>query len=204
MILNKINTLDLYKNIDKATTSHFQGNKKQPPCAKGCSSCCSQFFEISELEYDIIHDLLATQSNKQQIQLKNKSLVMMDMFQEHWPDFYDSYFKESTYLCHDEAYYNHPERFKVRIPCIFLSKEGACEIYEVRPIVCRTTGVGFIHLFNPGAICTVMKNGLFTPFWQADLRSFKEAIDAIRWLDDDSNIGVKRQYPMFFYIYNRL
>jgi Fe-S-cluster containining protein len=197
-------TLNLYQTIDSRISQHYTAHKKQAPCKKGCSSCCSQFFEISELEYRIIEKALVQLPEESQSLLKTKANVMMEIFSQGWPEFYNSYFTSSTYLNHDEAYYQHPQRYLIHLPCIFLSDEGSCLIYEQRPIVCRTTGVSYIDLFNPGSICNVIKKGLFTPLWQADLRNLKADIEAIRWIKDDSQMGVKRQYPMFFYIYNRL
>jgi len=194
-------TLTLYKKIDETISTHFSTHKKQPPCKKGCSSCCSQFFEISEVEYAIIDDGLHSLSPEAQSRIKMKSQVLVDLFADTWSTFYDDYFSDSTNQLHDEAYYQRPERFEVNMPCVFLSDDGACEIYETRPMVCRTTGGGFLHIFNKDAICSLMPVSLFTPLWQADLRPFKEEIAAIRWLQDDSNMSIKRQYPMFYYVY---
>ena len=195
-------TLALYAKIDQTTDAHFKAHKRQAPCAKGCASCCSQFFEISDLEYALIIEFMKTLPKEKQAALGVKAETMLDVFKEHWPDFYRDYFSPETDKLHNNAYYQHIDRFKVMLPCVFLSPEGACEIYERRPIVCRTTGVGFQYLYNTGSVCNVIHHGLLTPLWQADLRPFKEAIDDVRWLPDETNeLGVKRQYPMFFNVY---
>ena len=196
-------TLALYKAIDQTIDEHFDQHKKQAPCAKGCASCCSQFFEISELEFILLTEFILTLPIEQQEKFKERANILFTSFKEHWPSFYEAYFTPTTVTSHSYEYYQHPERHKVVMPCVFLSEEGACQVYERRPLVCRTTGVGYQYLYNPGAVCNVIRRGLFTPLWQADLREFKPAIDAVRWLPDDSNeMGVKRQYPMFYYVYD--
>lgn len=197
-----LKALTLYTDIDLAVENHYKGRKKRPPCAKGCSSCCSQFFEISELEFELIFEVIAQWTASQKKELSKNAEIIFTAFKENWSDFYDAYFSPETLALNTNDYYNHPQRFEVSLPCIFLSSEGSCQIYDRRPNVCRTTGVGFQHLINTGAVCDYIKSGITTPFWQADLRPFKVPIEELRWLEDALNPDMyKRQYPMFYYVY---
>jgi len=198
-------TQALYKRIDHTIEVHFDKQKTQAPCGKGCASCCSQFFEISELEFTIIAQHLNQLPADEQATIAKRASDLFASFQDHWPSFYEAFFTPKTIHLHTDAYYQHKDRYKVVMPCVFLSDEGSCTIYQKRPIICRTTGVAYQHLFNPGAVCNVIRHGLLTPLWQADLRPFAHEINAIRWLADDSNpLGVKRQYPMFYYCFDLL
>lgn len=195
--------LTLFDNIDKKLENHYQGKKRKPPCAKGCASCCSQFFEISELEFSIIYEGIKHLDDNKLSDLSSRSKILYGSFKEHWPQFYADYFNEDNIKRNDDEYYSLTDRFEVAMPCVFLSNEGSCDIYLNRPFICRTTGVGFTHLINRGAVCDYIKKGLLTPLWQADLRSFVTDIEDIRWIESDSNsIGYKRQYPMFYYVYD--
>lgn len=194
--------LTLHQSIDDAVTNHYASKKKKAPCAKGCASCCSQFFEVSELEFLIIFEHLNTLSESEQKQIAEDAETIVHAFKEYWPAFYTEYFSGSLSETVSEDYYSHAERFEINLPCLFLSKEGSCTIYERRPFTCRTTGVGYQHLFNTGAVCAYIRHGLLTPLWQADLRQYREPIDEIRWLPlDDGSESYKRQYPLFFYVY---
>jgi len=198
------NIIDLYKQLDDTTKAHYLKKKKQPPCAKGCSSCCSQFFEISELEFSLIFEEIERLSDEKKARLAQKSQYLFSLFQEHWPSFYNDYFTSENSTLNTDDYYKHPERFEVTLPCMFLSDEGNCEIYEQRPIICRTTGIGYQQLVNFGSVCNYIK-GITTPFWQADLRPLRDDIDLVRWLDDpEDSDSYKRQYPMFYYVYDLL
>jgi len=196
------NGLELYKQLDDTIEAHFLTHKKQAPCAKGCSSCCSQFFEISELEFMLMFEAIDNLPDEKKSLLADKAQALFSLFKEYWPSFYEDYFTPETSTIHTDEYYQHPERFKVNIPCVFLSDDGGCEIYAHRPIICRTTGVGYQHLINFGSVCNYIK-GITSPLWQADLRPFIPTIEEIRWLPDPSDSqNYKRQYPMFYYIYD--
>lgn len=194
----------IYIDIDTKVDNHYENKRKQAPCSKGCSSCCSQFFEISDLEFSLIFEKLTSLDEQKKLYYKEKSETLMSIFKEHWPSFYKEYFSKETIMLNNSDYYSHKERFKVMIPCIFLSDEGSCEIYNERPSTCRTTGVAFQYLINPGAVCDYIKLGLATPLWQANLINIRDDIDSIKWIEADNTEHFKRQYPMFFYAYDLL
>lgn len=191
--------LDLYSRIDIKTTHHYERpGQKQAPCAKGCSSCCSQFFEISLIEFILIINHLKSLEPDTLSLFKENARQISEAFKTHYPDFANAYFNGFCFSDIDDSYYQHPQRFKVHMPCVFLSKEGACGIYPVRPLTCRTTGVGYKKRFEWGSICNVIRHGIFAPLWQADLREFVGDIEDIAWVESDQ--GYIRQYPMFYFM----
>lgn len=199
-------TLSLYNDIDEAIETHFSAQVKKAPCTKGCSSCCSQFFEISELEFCLMYEFIREMSPEKQELLAEKAQTWLSVFEKRWSSFYKEYFSKDQIPFDEDTYYKHPQRFKIYLPCIFLSNEGACEIYERRPLVCRTTGVGYKHNLVFGAICNEIKSGFFARFWQADLRKLRSAIEAVSWLPTETGdfTDTKRQYPIFYYVYDAL
>ena len=66
--------------------------------------------------------------------------------------------------------------------CAFLNERGRCEIYEVRPVVCRSFGVPLIQIEDPRsgeaslAICELN-------FTSAEGLSRLEALEPSEWLD---------------------
>ncbi len=189
-------TLKLYKQIDAHIASHYKSAKQKPaPCTKGCASCCSQFFEISPVEFLVIQNHLKDIDPTLLDIFKENSTVLMSLFKEYHRDFYEEFFhKDNQFVA--QSYYQHPERFKIHLPCVFLSKEGYCQIYPVRPFVCRTTGVGFKRRFVWGPICNEIRFGYFVHYWQADLRPFVPQIETITSVKLD-HVST-RQYPMFY------
>lgn len=191
---------NLYDRIDAQTHAHFaRPGQKQAPCARGCASCCSQFFEISLTEFlMIIHHLKSLPPDQLEGFVDNTRHII-GAFREHYPDFARTYFTSFKFNDGDDRYYSHPQRFAVHMPCPFLSPAGACGIYPVRPLICRTTGVGFKKRFEWGAICNEIRNGFLAHLWQADLRPFNDEITAVCWVATDD--GYMRQYPMFYMLY---
>lgn len=194
---------ELYNKIDSKVTKHYKKSVVQAPCKKGCAYCCTQFFEISDIEYALIIEYMLTKSDYEREIYRIKAHSLVNFFIENHPDFYKRYFSKDAVYEHTAAYYQDETRFIVRMPCPFLSESGACEIYPVRPLVCRTTGVGFIHLLNPGSVCEIIRHGLLTPLWQVNLLSMRKEIDMLRWPFDESPLGFKRQYPLFWRIYSQ-
>lgn len=89
-------------------------------CTKGCSECCSDYFQISAVEFFTILRHLKIYSSddiEEIIALATKNTANMPMLSN---DFYN---------------------IKNFSPCIFLDdRHGECKIYEVRPIMCRIYG----------------------------------------------------------------
>lgn len=199
--------LDLYQKIDEEIMQHFAKSKKKAPCAKGCASCCSQFFEISFSEYQIIKSYILQLESSEQVDLKENSSLLMDVFKKHHPDFYNEYFASPQALENENKYYKNSERFRIHIPCVFLTEAGACSIYAIRPLVCRTTGVSFITKSESGAICREIRSSFWARKWQANLTSLNQEINNFRWSMNDTtdNQPVSiRQYPMFYLVYQTL
>lgn len=194
--------LKLYQDIDTTIEKHYKSRKKQPPCSNGCASCCSQFFEISDLEFQMIFEEISKWDDDKKKELSKRADILFETFKEYWSNFANTYFSPENIKLNNEDYYSDTERFEVSLPCVFLSPEGSCTVYNRRPNICRTTGVGYQHLINKGAVCNYIKSGFTTPLWQADLRPYRKAIDELRWLEDPTDPEkYKRQFPMFVYVY---
>lgn len=80
-------------------------------CKAGCSHCCYQSIHISDEEADLIIDYL----NLMSVEIDKKRLEKQSAWGKE--DYYDN---------------------KNEAACVFLSPEGKCNIYPVRPSVCRT------------------------------------------------------------------
>jgi Fe-S-cluster containining protein len=86
-------------------------------CQKGCSDCCTDDFEVSVTEFFTILNYLQIHCNNQQIENICKL----------------SKVKISSILSNEKTI--------AFSRCIFLNEHSnACEIYEVRPIICRKYG----------------------------------------------------------------
>lgn len=100
-------------------------------CAPGCSSCCSQIFQITEVEAARISAWVKALPEAERAALQARARLNLaeraKLFDgpEQWGD-------------------NAPRGRGT--PCPALTEAGACGMYEVRPIMCRKFGV---PIFNP-------------------------------------------------------
>lgn len=198
----------LYQQIDAHIGQHYQAHPSKAllqPCKKGCSFCCSQFFEISEGEAMYILSYLEGATTEQKNYYKEMISRTYQHFQKEYSDFYQKYFAHSNEEPFDEeAYFEEELRYEIRIPCPFLNSEGACSIYEYRPLICRTTGSSFTTADDVGEICELIPSSLKAQLWQANLQSFEEEIwkaSELTSFTSSEEILVLRQYPLFYWLY---
>lgn len=86
-------------------------------CKKGCSACCHMEVEITSYEVDILKDIINA---------------------GHEVDF-ERLLKQSARGLQDPQWKQGPRNPDSQ--CVFLSREGACSIYEHRPVMCRRHSV---------------------------------------------------------------
>lgn len=98
-------------------------------CKKGCAICCSStFLTCTEMEIDMIIDFINGLPRESRIPLLRKIKSSI----RKWQDYYT----KNEFLLSINPFQVYQDWQK---PCCFLNVEGGyCEIYEVRPIDCRT------------------------------------------------------------------
>lgn len=115
-----------YSLLLKLIDSEFNRNKllhgEKIKCGKGCSKCCYQNFRITGIDAEIISNHINSLSQEEQNILISKA---------------------SEYLKNNDG---------TPKPCPALSSEGACTIYEVRPVVCRRFGPPMYDYKTPDKI----------------------------------------------------
>ena len=107
-------------------------------CAPGCSSCCSQIFQITEVEAARISAWVKTLPDERRKDLQAKARVNLAERAKLFPD--------------GEKWGSSVPRGQ-GTPCAALDEDGACGMYEARPIMCRKFGV---PIFNPDRPESVM------------------------------------------------
>jgi len=108
----------------------------QIQCAAGCSACCRGLFDISLLDAFLLQTGFRRLSPERQKTIRAKSEERLRQLQADWPELRQPYL-----LNHlpDELWTEMPE--DDQIPCPLLGEDGACLVYEYRPMICRTHGL---------------------------------------------------------------
>lgn len=106
-------------------------------CAPGCSSCCSQIFQITEVEAARISAWVKTLPDDQRKDLQAKARLNLAERAKLFPE--------------GEQWGSNVPRGQ-GTPCAALDENGACGIYEARPIMCRKFGVPIFNPDRPNAV----------------------------------------------------
>lgn len=89
----------------------------RPACRKGCRWCCVQTVAMSAFEAaPLIEHVRRTWTDEQRATLLERTRRVLAALSTHATD---------------------ADRIRQRIPCVFLQDDGACGIYDVRPLACR-------------------------------------------------------------------
>lgn len=168
-----------YRDILHSADRHFaevaRNQPEQLQCGKGCSFCCYGLFEIGSGDVAVIVDALRALTPAKRAKLVARAAEIVEKF-EH-PNIREIEEEEK------EAFFERT----ASVACPALGNDGACQIYENRPLVCRTFGLpirdGKKYI---GDICDL---------------NFKSASDAKRYeaawdLQDEDPVSAEDQYTI--------
>jgi len=114
-----------------ARNQRLHGTKIQ--CRRGCTDCCHHLFQITEFEAAFISQALKTMPDQKRQDLEERAQTYIEDREEllavrHVPDAWGSL---------------PPPGLRLACPAL---EDGACQIYEHRPLICRKYGM---PLYNP-------------------------------------------------------
>lgn len=136
--------IDRYSKICRDWASEFSRNRSlhgsRIQCRPGCSDCCGQLFQITELEAAVISAAVTKMSEPGRAALRTKA---------------ELYTTQRRALIaqrgETEAWGSLPPPGS-RLPCPALTADGACGIYEARPLICRKFGIPLYYADKPGQV----------------------------------------------------
>lgn len=193
----------LYRDIDETIEEYRKEHGITVPCVAGCSNCCYDYFNISEVEFELILKHIEKSWTIDEItNLYVKAEENIATFKEENSGLYNALL-EKTDTDKQLRDFMKYLRQKTSFPCPFLDQEnGKCQIYGVRPLICRTHGSAHIKdQYKPGSPCEIIPNGKehqnITPsvghiFAQVDgVTNIKEA--------GSDKIHPQRGFPIFYW-----
>lgn len=94
-------------------------------CQKSCSFCCYQLVSVTQSEWEIIADFLSKRGSVWLKALRKRTSKLSNQWRKYLAS--DLVTTDPLKL-HDQW---------LNKPCVFLTRDGSCGIYEVRPVICR-------------------------------------------------------------------
>lgn len=124
---------DRYKRVLAQADEFFRGVMRTQPqnmqCGRGCSLCCHGLFEIGSGDVPLIAEGLAALHPMRRKKIVRRAVEIVA-----------SSVHPNLRECSAEAKEEFFER-TASTPCPNLNDAGECQIYEYRPLVCRTFGL---------------------------------------------------------------
>ncbi len=124
---------DSYKRVLDRADAWFAGVLREQPqnlkCGRGCSLCCHGLFEICSGDIPLLADGLAAAHPARRKAVIRRAVEIVAASQH--PNLRECSSTEK------DAFFDRTS--STACPC--LNDQGACVLYEYRPLVCRTFGV---------------------------------------------------------------
>lgn len=109
-------------------------------CRRGCTHCCYQLFQITEPEAAVISRAVREMPAAERDDLQSRARA---------------YLPQREAILHEhgliEAWGRLPAEGE-RLACPALGDDGACRIYEHRPLICRKYGIPLYNPQKPGRV----------------------------------------------------
>jgi hypothetical protein len=128
--------LDLVARADHMFETVRDGHADLLGCKLGCNECCSVYFQLSLIEAFVVSSMfreaLPRNVGKRVLRRVQSTESLFVQAKEMLIAVSDNGSADDAYLQETAA--------KIRVPCP-LNEDGACVLYEHRPITCRLYGV---------------------------------------------------------------
>ena len=131
----------LIQIVNSALSDAFQKSSKWLACRPGCSQCCVGVFAINQLDAIRLRKGLAEleqQDPRRAARIRERARATVARLSPDFPG------DPSTGLLNDDdsdEACKHWDEYGNSEPCPVLDPEkGTCELYESRPVICRTFG----------------------------------------------------------------
>jgi Fe-S-cluster containining protein len=119
-----------------------------PPCSSNCYKCCYDYFYITELEFQSILWYVNAKLGKGYLaSVIEKAKMQRYCLQRSYPSEFnkiDKPFCGAFPLTHEnEMLFSDlvdGRTLTLSVPCPFLNSSGKCDIYSMRPLICRIYG----------------------------------------------------------------
>lgn len=130
----------LLREVDAWFASCLQNHADLIACHHGCSACCRGLFDITLLDALYLRSGFEQLPESVQRTVRLKAAFRMKGLKERWPTLGESWLLNSI----PETEWDDIMPEDDESPCVLLSNEGACLVYDHRPMTCRLNGIPLI------------------------------------------------------------
>lgn len=183
------------RKIDAEIETGKQEKNISVPCKEGCCECCSRCFCVSEAEFFLVLDhILNHWTQEEIIRIIERSKTQWEMLTVRDPacarKLEGEILLKELFTLHNTA---------LPFPCLFLSGEGSCLIYEVRPLICRMHGIAYAGPFPDEEPCSKRPGACAAPEQYLSLAPLAEDIYSFTFLPFGEQVVIRRPMPLFYF-----
>jgi Fe-S-cluster containining protein len=199
----------IYQEVDNEIQEYQQQHGYTPPCQKGCSACCYDQFNVSQVEFELLIHEMQSWPQKEVEEVFDRALDCFETVKKEYPEFYKVLEEhgEDNWDINVQQESLMKQRPQNSFPCPFLDLEtGSCRVYNIRPFVCRTHGAAHLEILWEKAsqdvtVCNKIPSGIkhkkVTPD-ASDLWVKKEHTTNAYDPYYDTTVRI-REYPIFYF-----
>lgn len=191
----------LYKKIDERIANNTNFEKLK--CKRGCAECCYQNFSVWPIEfYYILYTIYSTEGIEKVYEYTEKGYNMWLAYESAYPDIanklkVNAEEKNLKFICNVMEDSNLDNDF----PCPFLNvSEGACEVYDARPLICREYAVSYRERHNyPVVFCSNTMDTIDYEKYMADISDISSDCLMNFYSEKFKLSATDRPYPIFYF-----
>jgi len=133
---------DLLREVDRWFATCLHGHADLIACHRGCSACCRGLFDITLLDALYLRSGFDRLPNSLQHEIRLKAMSRLNEITDTWPEF------SAPWLLNPipESEWDDIMPEDDETPCVLLSEEGTCLVYDHRPMTCRLNGIPLIDI----------------------------------------------------------
>jgi Fe-S-cluster containining protein len=109
-------------------------------CGRACSACCRGLFDITLLDALFLRSGFDRLPQDVRMAVRIKAMSRLEDISSRWPIFSAPWFLNPI----PEQEWDEIMPDDDETPCVLLSEEGTCLVYEYRPMTCRLNGIPLI------------------------------------------------------------
>jgi len=131
---------DLLREVDSWFATCLHGHADLIACHRGCSACCRGLFDITLLDALYLRSGFDRLPDSLQRKVRVKAMRRLNEITDKWPEF------QAPWLLNPipEPEWDDIMPEDDETPCVLLSEEGTCLVYDHRPMTCRLNGIPLI------------------------------------------------------------
>lgn len=198
--------LKIYKQLEQDLKKQAQISEGITLCVPGCTDCCSDYFTIQNVEFELILNEIAKWDKEKLDKIIEKVDKYWKILEYQHPVVKGLLFKDNT----EDIEKINSSISKTSFPCIFLDEtSNLCQIYDIRPFKCRIFGNTYYAPQSGegaiGIVCNRYERLLNEDNFDLILSDVTELLDKNTdlsiYYDKNQKVVINPEYPLIYYLY---